>query len=69
LEIEVVVHLFVEEQAMFVEQVGADKQLADGVADMAVNVMDMIEDMDGRIGNTVETVSIDFVVGFHAAMA
>ena len=76
-------HLFVEEQAEFVEKAGTDKQLADGAADMAVNVMDMaagtadmavskvdmIEDTDGRIGNTIETVSIDFVIGFHAAMA
>ena len=83
MEIEVVVHLFVEEQVEFVEKVGADKQLDEGATDVTVNVMDMavgtadmavskvgmIEDTDGRIGNTVETVSIDFVIGFHAAMA
>ena len=83
MEIAVVVHLLVEEQAVLVEKVGADKQLAEGAADMFENVMDMavgtvdmavskvgmIEDMDDRIGNTVEMISIDFVVGFDAAMA
>ena len=83
MEIEVVGHLFVEEQAEFVEKAGTDKQFADGAVDMTVNVMDMaagtadmavskvgmIEDMDDKIGSTVETVSIGFVVGFHAAMA
>jgi len=83
LEIEVVVHLFVEEQAVLVEKVGADKQLAEGATDMFENVMDMavgtvdmavskvgmIADMDDKIVSTVGTVSIDFVVGFHAAMA
>ena len=76
MEIEVVVHLFVEEQVRSVEKVGAYKQLAEGAADMAVGTADMavstvgmIEDTDGRIGNTVEMVSIDFVIGFHAAMA
>ena len=43
--------------------------MAVGTADMAVSKVGMIEDTDGRIGNTVETVSIDFVIGFHAAMA
>ena len=68
---------------MFVEKVGADKQLAEGATDMFENVMDMavgtadmavskvgmIEDMYDKIGSTVETVSIGVVVGFGAAMA
>ena len=77
------VHLLVEEQALLVEEVGADRQLAEDAADMVENVMDMaigtidmavskvgmIEDIHYRIGSTVETVSIGFVVGFDAAMA
>ena len=68
---------------MLVEKVGADKQLAEGAADMFENVMDMavgtidmavskvcmIEDMDDKIVSIFETVSIDFLFGFHAAMA
>ena len=83
LEIAVVVDLLVEEQAVLVEEVGADKQLAedtadmvenvmntaDGIVDMVVNMVGMIEDMYDRIESTVEMVSIVAVVGFGAAMA
>ena len=73
-----------EEQAELVEEVGADRQLAEDTADMVENVMDtavgivdmvvskvgMIEDMYDKIVSTVETVSIGVVVGFVvAAMA
>ena len=77
------VHLLVEEQAELVEEVGADRQLAEDTADMVENVMDMavgivdmvvskvgmMEDMYDKIGSTIETVSIGVVVGFVAAMA
>ena len=77
------VHLLVEKQAVLVEEVGADRQLAEDTTDMVENVMDtavgivdmvvskvgMIEDMYDKIGSTVETVSIGVVVGFGAAMA
>ena len=83
LEIVVVVDLLVEEQAVLVEQVEADKQLAedtidmvenvmntaDGIVDMVVNMVGMIEDMYDKIESTVEMVSIVVVGGFGATMA
>ena len=83
LEIVVVVDLLVEEQAVLVEQVEADKQLAkdtadmvegvmdtvDDIVDMVVNMVGMIEDMYDKIESTVEMVSIVVVGCFGAAMA
>ena len=42
---------------------------ADGIVDMVVNMVGMIEDMYDKIESTVEVVSIVAVGGFGAAMA
>ena len=72
-----------DEQAVLVELVKADKQLAedtvdmvenvmnttDGIVDMVVNMVGMIEDMYDKIESTVEMVSIVAVGCLGAAMA
>ena len=84
MEIEVVVDLLVEEQAVLVEQVEVGKQLAvedtadmvedvmsmaDDIVDMAANMVGMIEDMYDMIESIVEMVSIVVVGDFDVAMA